>query len=259
MTVHIDIDRAEIGKNVNPDMSMWGDVKETLREILAVTPKYEHPEWVAQVEEYKSAAVLPTPKEFGPQTIIEEVNRRSGPDTVVATDVGQHQMWTMQYYRFERSKTLLTSGGLGTMGYGLGAAIGGCIANGRERTVLFTGDGSFGMNLNEMVTAVKQQLPITIVIMNNDVLGMVRQWQTIFYDCHYSQTTLDRSTDFPALAKAFGAEGYAACTMDDLKAALDAAEKETGPVLIDCHIDMDEKVLPMIPPGRSVKDMIVKG
>ena len=259
MTVHIDIDRAEIGKNVNPDMSMWGDVKETLREILAVTPKYEHPEWVAQVEEYKSAAVLPTPKEFGPQTIIEEVNRRSGPDTVVATDVGQHQMWTMQYYRFERSKTLLTSGGLGTMGYGLGAAIGGCIANGRERTVLFTGDGSFGMNLNEMVTAVKQQLPITIVIMNNDVLGMVRQWQTIFYDCHYSQTTLDRSTYFPALAKAFGAEGYAACTMDDLKAALDAAEKETGPVLIDCHIDMDEKVLPMIPPGRSVKDMIVKG
>ncbi len=259
MTVHIDIDRAEIGKNVNPDMSMWGDVKETLKEILAVTPKYQHPEWVAQVEEYKSAAVLPTPKEFGPQTIIEEVNRRSGPDTVVATDVGQHQMWTMQYYRFERSKTLLTSGGLGTMGYGLGAAIGGCIANGRKRTVLFTGDGSFGMNLNEMVTAVKQQLPITIVIMNNDVLGMVRQWQTIFYDCHYSQTTLDRSTDFPALAKAFGAEGYAACTMDDLKAALDAAEKETGPVLIDCHIDMDEKVLPMIPPGRSVKDMIVKG
>lgn len=259
MTVHIDIDRAEIGKNVNPDMSMWGDVKETLKEILAVTPKYQHPEWVAQVEEYKSAAVLPTPKEFGPQTIIEEVNRRSGPDTVVATDVGQHQMWTMQYYRFERSKTLLTSGGLGTMGYDLGAAIGGCIANGRKRTVLFTGDGSFGMNLNEMVTAVKQQLPITIVIMNNDVLGMVRQWQTIFYDCHYSQTTLDRSTDFPALAKAFGAEGYAACTMDDLKAALDAAEKETGPVLIDCHIDMDEKVLPMIPPGRSVKDMIVKG
>ncbi len=259
MTVHIDIDRAEIGKNVSPDMSMWGDVKETLKEILAVTPKYEHPEWVAQVEEYKSAAVLPAPKEFGPQTIIEEVNRRSNPDTVVATDVGQHQMWTMQYYQFEKPQTLLTSGGLGTMGYGFGAAIGGCIASGRKRTVLFTGDGSFGMNLNEMVTAVKQELPITIVIMNNDVLGMVRQWQTIFYDCHYSQTTLDRSTNFPALAKAFGAEGFAAYTMDDLKAALDVAEKAEGPVLIDCHIDMDEKVLPMIPPGRSVKDMIVKG
>ena len=145
------------------------------------------------------------------------------------------------------------------MGYGLGAAIGGCIGSGRKRTVLFTGDGSFGMNLNEMATAVSQELPITIVIFNNDVLGMVRQWQTIFYDCHYSQTILDRKTDFPALARAFGAYGFTAWTMDDLRAALEAADQAEGPVLIDCHIDMDEKVLPMIPPGRSVKDMIVKG
>lgn len=259
MTVHIDIDRAEIGKNVNPDISMWGDVKEILTQILAVTPKCNHPEWLEQIEEYKNAAVLPTPKAFGPQTIIEEVNRHGNDDTVVATDVGQHQMWTMQYYQFEKSHKLLTSGGLGTMGYGMGAAIGGCIANGRKRTVLFTGDGSFGMNLNEMATAVSQELPLTIIIMNNDVLGMVRQWQTIFYDGHYSQTTLDRKTDFPALAKAFGADGYSAYTMEDLKAALDAADRAEGPVLIDCHIDMDEKVLPMIPPGRSIKDMIVKG
>jgi len=165
----------------------------------------------------------------------------------------------MQYYRFEKSHKLLTSGGLGTMGYGLGAAIGGCIANGRKRTVLFTGDGSFGMNLNELATAVSQELPITIIVMNNDVLGMVRQWQTIFYDGHYSQTTLDRKTDFPALAKAFGASGYAAYTMEDLKKALDIADHSEGTVLIDCHIGMDEKVLPMIPPGRSIKDMIVKG
>lgn len=259
MTIHIDIDRAEIGKNVNPDISMWGDVKEILKQILDVLPKYEHPEWIEQIEEYKSAAVLPAPSAFGPQTIIEEVNRHADADTVVATDVGQHQMWTMQYYRFEKPRRLLTSGGLGTMGYGLGAAIGGCVANGRKHTVLFTGDGSFGMNLNEMATAVSQELPITIIVMNNDVLGMVRQWQTIFYDCHYSQTTLDRKTDFPALAKAFGAEGFSAYTMEDLKAALDAADKSEGPVLIDCHIGMDEKVLPMIPPGRSVKDMIVKG
>lgn len=259
MTVHIDIDRAEIGKNVNPDISMWGDVKEILTKILAVVPKCKHPEWVEQIEEYKSAAVLPAPKDFGPQAIIEEVNRHGNEDTVVATDVGQHQMWTMQYYQFEKPHKLLTSGGLGTMGYGLGAAIGGCIANGRRRTVLFTGDGSFGMNLNEMATAVSQELPITIIIMNNDVLGMVRQWQTIFYDCHYSQTTLDRKTDFPALARAFGAEGYSAYTMEDLKKALDDADRTEGPVLIDCHIDMDEKVLPMIPPGRSIKDMIVKG
>lgn len=259
MTVHIDIDRAEIGKNVNADISMWGDVKEILTKILAVIPKYEHPEWVAQIEEYKSAAILPAPQAFGPQAIIEEVNRHGNEDTVVATDVGQHQMWTMQYYRFEKSHKLLTSGGLGTMGYGLGAAIGGCIANGRKRTVLFTGDGSFGMNLNELATAVSQELPITIIVMNNDVLGMVRQWQTIFYDGHYSQTTLDRKTDFPALAKAFGASGYAAYTMEDLKKALDIADHSEGTVLIDCHIGMDEKVLPMIPPGRSIKDMIVKG
>lgn len=259
MTVHIDIDRAEIGKNVNADISMWGDVKEILTKILAVIPKYEHPEWLAQIEEYKSAAILPAPQAFGPQAIIEEVNRHGTEDTVVATDVGQHQMWTMQYYRFEKSHKLLTSGGLGTMGYGLGAAIGGCIANGRKRTVLFTGDGSFGMNLNELATAVSQELPITIIVMNNDVLGMVRQWQTIFYDGHYSQTTLDRKTDFPALAKAFGALGYAAYTMEDLKKALDIADHSEGTVLIDCHIGMDEKVLPMIPPGRSIKDMIVKG
>ena len=259
MTVHIDIDRAEIGKNVNPDVSMWGDVKEILKELLAVVPQYHHPEWVSQIEEYKNAEVLPKQKEFGPRPIIEEVNKHCGPDTVVATDVGQHQMWTMQYYHYEKPRTLLTSGGLGTMGYGLGAAIGGCIACGGRRTVLFTGDGCFGMNLNEMATAVSQWLPITIVIFNNNVLGMVRQWQTIFYDGHYSQTTLDRQTDFPALAKAFGAEGYSAFTISDLQAALDAADQSDGPVLIDCHIDMDEKVLPMIPPGRSAKDMIVKG
>lgn len=259
MTVHIDIDRAEIGKNVNPDISMWGDVKEILRRILEVVPECRHPEWMEELEEYKSAAVLPAPKEFGPQNIIEEVNRHGDADTVVATDVGQHQMWTMQYYKFEKTRKLLTSGGLGTMGYGMGAAIGGCIANGRKRTVLFTGDGSFGMNLNEMTTAVSQQLPLTIIVMNNDVLGMVRQWQTIFYDCHYSQTTLDRKTDFPALARAFGAQGFTAYTMEDLKTALAEADQSEGPVLIDCHIDMDEKVLPMIPPGRSIKDMIVKG
>lgn len=259
MTVHIDIDRAEIGKNVNPDISMWGDVKEILGTLLEKMPQYEHPEWIAQIEEYKNAAVLPPTKEFGPGPIIGEVNRHYAPDTVVATDVGQHQMWVMQYYHVEKPRTLLTSGGLGTMGYGLGAAIGGCIGSGRKRTVLFTGDGSFGMNLNEMATAVSQELPITIVIFNNDVLGMVRQWQTIFYDCHCSQTILDRKTDFPALARAFGAYGFTAWTMDDLRAALEAADQAEGPVLIDCHIDMDEKVLPMIPPGRSVKDMIVKG
>lgn len=257
-TVHIDIDRAEIGKNINPDISMWGDVKEILGQILRVVPKCEHPEWIEEVEGYRKVSQTLEFGGFNPRTIIEEVNQHMEPDTVVATDVGQHQMWTMQYYKFETPHTLLSSGGLGTMGYGLGAAIGGCFASGKKRTLLFTGDGSFAMNLNEMATAVKQNLPITIVLMNNEVLGMVRQWQTIFYDSRYSQTVLERKTDFPMLAKAFGAEGYSASNMEELRQALDAADQADGPVLVDCHIGKDERVLPMIPAGRSIKDVILK-
>ena len=259
MTIHIDIDRAEIGKNVSPDVSLWGDVKEILSGILKKLPEHRHPDWIRTVEEYKDANVLPPESEFSPRAIIEEVKKHCEDGTIVATDVGQHQMWTVQHFPFERPRTLLTSGGLGTMGFGMGAAIGGCIACGRKRTVLFTGDGSFGMNLNEMATAVSQRLPLTILVMNNDVLGMVRQWQTIFYDGRYSQTTLDRKTDFSALARAFGAMGFSAGTLSELRDALDEADRTDGPVLIDCHIGMDEKVLPMIPPGRSAKDMIVKG
>lgn len=258
MTVHIDIDRAEIGKNVSPDVSLWGDVKEILNQLLDQVPKSSHPEWVAQVEEYKAAEAVAPNRTFNPKNIIEEVNRHCAEDTIVATDVGQHQMWTMQYYKFEKPKTLLTSGGLGAMGYGLGAAIGGCVASGKKRTILFTGDGSFGMNLNELATVVSQELPITVVLLNNNVLGMVRQWQTIFYDERYSQTTLNRKTDFGALARAFGADGYTAQTLDELERVLDVTGHMSGPVLIDCHIGMDEKVLPMIPPGRSVKDMIME-
>lgn len=258
MTVHIDIDRAEIGKNVSPDVSLWGDVKDILNRLLEQVSQCEHPEWIAQVEEYKAAETPPPDRKFTPKNIIEEVNRHCFDDTIVATDVGQHQMWTMQYYKFEKPQTLLTSGGLGAMGFGLGAAIGGCVASGRKRTVLFTGDGSFGMNLNELATAVSQELPITVIVFNNDVLGMVRQWQTIFYDCRYSQTTLNRKTDFGAVARAFGADGYSAQTIDDLERVLAVTGQIKGPAVIDCHIDMDEKVLPMIPPGRSVKDMILE-
>lgn len=258
MTVHIDIDRAEIGKNVSPDVSLWGDVKDILNRLLEQVPQCEHPEWIAQIEEYKAAEEAPPSKKFTPKNIIEEVNRHCKDDTIVATDVGQHQMWTMQYYKFEKPQTLLTSGGLGAMGFGLGAAIGGCVACGRKRTILFTGDGSFGMNLNELATVVSQDLPITVVVFNNNVLGMVRQWQTIFYDSRYSQTTLNRKTDFGALARAFGADGYTAQTIDELERVLSVTGQIGGPAVIDCHIDMDEKVLPMIPPGRSVKDMILE-
>ncbi len=256
--VHIDIDRAEIGKNVKPDIEMCGDVKEVLTELLRVTPTCSHIDWLSRIEELKNAKVLPAAKEYSPRTIIEEVQKHTTPDTVVATDVGQHQMWVSQYYKVEKPRRLLTSGGLGTMGYGLGAAIGGCIATGRRKTVLFTGDGSFGMNLNEMATAVSQDLPITIVLFNNNVLGMVRQWQTVFYNENYSASVLDRKTDFPALARAFGADGVCVESMEELRAALDEADKAEGPFLIDCHIDEDEKVLPMIPPGHSAKDIILE-
>ncbi len=258
--IHIDIDKAELGKNVQPDLSVQGDVKEILTDLLKDLEEQQHPDWRKQIEEYKKEGPPERPGEFCPKNIIEKVREHTEDSTVIATDVGQHQMWTVQYYRFEKPRTLLTSGGLGTMGYGLGAAIGGCIGSGRKRTVLFTSEGSFGMNLNELCTVVSQELPVTVVILDNNVLGMVRQWQGIFYGERYSQTTLNRKTNFAALADAFGAKGYSVSSLEELEEVLKATDTgDTGSYVIDCHIDMDEKVLPMIPPGKSIKDIILKG
>ena len=192
-----------------------------------------------------------------PYQVIDCVNSRTNENTPIATDVGQHQMWVAQKYNFKRPRTFITSGGLGTMGFGMGGAIGACVATG-ERTVLFTGDGSFGMNLNELATAVSQNLPLVIIIMNNGVLGMVRQWQTMFYNEHYSETTLDRKTDFVKLAEAFGAKGMRAADLNALSECLDQAFAENGPVVIDCIIDKDERVLPMVPPNSPITDLIVE-
>ena len=255
--IHIDVDLAEIGKNIPADICICGDAKDVLTELLKNLPDMQNEAWLSRIEELKQVENGPRNQDFTPQNIIEVVRRRQNESTIVATDVGQHQMWTMQYYRFGNPRTLLTSGGLGTMGYGMGAAIGGCIANNRQRTVLFTSDGSFGMNLIELATAVGQELPLTIVILNNGVLGMVRQWQNMFYDKRYSQTTLDRKTDFPAVARAFGAAGYSAENLTQLEKALDSLPGN-GPAVIDCRIDMDEKVFPMIPPGGTVKDIIIR-
>ena len=255
MTVHIDIDRAEIGKNVSPDVSLWGDVKEILTKILEALPEHKHPEWVAELEGYKHEMILPAPKPYGPEAIIEEVHKHCTDDTVVATDVGQHQMWTMQFYPFEKPHTLLTSGGLGTMGYGLGAAIGGCIAARGRRTVLFTGDGSFGMNLNEMATAVSQELPITIVIFDNDVLGMVRQWQTLFYGKRYSQTVLNDKVDFCKVAEALGCDAIRVTKKEEMEPALREAIAKKAPVLIECVIPEDDKVFPMVPAGAPIAEV----
>ncbi|MBE6653860.1 MAG: biosynthetic-type acetolactate synthase large subunit [Ruminococcaceae bacterium] len=257
--IHIDIDAAELDKNVIVDLGIQGDVKDAIARIIEKIAPASHPDWWKEIEEIKKFEAENTAPQIGsltPYDVIETVNSYLPDDTPVATDVGQHQMWTAQKYRFETPRTFLTSGGLGTMGFGMGAAIGGCVATGK-RTVLFTGDGSFGMNLNEMTTAVSQNLPLIVVILNNGVLGMVRQWQAAFYNQHYSQTTLERKTDFPALARAFGAKGFAVTNVDELHAAMKEAVGTNGTVLIDCAIDMDERVLPMIPPGGAIENMIL--
>lgn len=258
--IHIDVDAAELGKNIVPTLGIHGDVKDALSRIISKLSKKSHPEWqkeIAALREYEKSHEAKQIGALTPYDIVETVNSYMSDDAPVATDVGQHQMWTAQRYRFEKPRTFLTSGGLGTMGFGLGAAIGGCVASGRKRTVLFTGDGSFGMNLNEMATAVSQKLPVIIVVMDNGVLGMVRQWQAAFYNGHFSETTLGRKTDFPALAKAFGAKGYLVSTKEELDDTMKKAIEEDGPVLIDCVMDKDERVLPMIPPNGSIDDIIL--
>jgi acetolactate synthase-1/2/3 large subunit len=256
--IHVDIDMAEIGKNVASQMDICGDVKDVLTQLLPLLPAQRNDEWLARIDELKkSAQTAYINTGFSPQNIIETVRRVCGDDTVIATDVGQHQMWVMQHYTFKQPRTLLSSGGLGAMGYGMGAAIGASLAKNRQRTVLFTGEGSFGMNLNELATAVTQKLPLVIVIFNNNTLGLPRQWQTLMYEERYSQSTLNRKTDFPALAKAFGAEGFSAENLPQLEKALNSLPSNK-PAVIDCRVDIDEKVLPMIPPGGSVKDIIIR-
>jgi acetolactate synthase-1/2/3 large subunit len=257
--IHIDVDAAELGKNVTVDLGIRGDVKDALARIIAKVAEKKNPEWWEEIAKIKEFVAQNEAKQIGsltPYDVIETVNSYLNADSPVATDVGQHQMWTAQKYNFENPRTFMTSGGLGTMGYGMGAAIGACVATGKK-TVLFTGDGSFGMNLNEMTTAVSQKLPLIVVVLNNGVLGMVRQWQAAFYNHHFSETTLNRKTDFPALARAFGAAGYSVETLDELNMAMKMAMKNEGPVLIDCAIDMDERVLPMIPPGGAIENMIL--
>ena len=256
--IHVDIDLAEIGKNIASHMDICGDIKYVLSQLLPALTAKQNDEWLAHIKELKQAGQASYASSgFSPQNIIQTVRRICDDDTVIATDVGQHQMWVMQHYPFQKPRTLLSSGGLGTMGFGLGAAIGACIAKNRQRTLLFTGDGSFGMNLNELATAVSQELPLVIVIFNNGVLGLPRQWQTEFFEGRYSHTTLNRKTDFSALANAFGAKGFTAKSLPELEQALQNLPS-CKPAVIDCRIDMDEKVLPMIPPGGSVKNIIVK-
>ncbi|MGN0582175.1 MAG: biosynthetic-type acetolactate synthase large subunit [Oscillospiraceae bacterium] len=256
--IHIDIDAAELDKNITSSVGIAGDVKETVNKLISMVEKKQNTEWNAQIEKFKAdeAASFKKSDSMTPYDIVDAVNEKMPENAVIVTDVGQHQMWVAQRYRFEQSRKFISSGGLGTMGFGLGAAIGSYEAT-KDPVVLFTGDGSFGMNLNELATAVSDNVPVIIVVMNNGVLGMVRQWQTLFFDKHYSNTTLDkRQTKFTKIAEAFGALGFSAINTDELKKALDEAIASKRPCVIDCAISEDEFVLPMLPPGGSIDNII---
>jgi len=257
--IHIDIDGAELDKTVHPTHGLRGDMKLTLQKLLPLLNEVKNPAWNAEIARYRAEeeAALDTREGMTPRNVLEMLNRHLGENTPVATDVGQHQMWTAQYAKLHTPRRFVSSGGLGTMGFGMGAAIGAQLGTG-ERSVLVTGDGSFGMNLNELATAVTENVPMVILVMNNGVLGMVRQWQTLFFDKHYSNTVTGRRTDFVRLAEAFGAKARRALTLEELDAALSEAFSHDGPFLVECAVDKDEFVLPMLPPGGSMDDIIVK-
>ena len=260
--IQLDTDLSEINKNVKVDVGLIGNIVSSFKKILERCEKQTHPEWHEVVERHKqkqanieARAEAASKTNMTPKNIFDIINEIKDENTVIATDVGQHQMWAAQYVDFEKPRRFASSGGLGTMGYGLGAAIGAQIASG-DKTVLITGDGSFGMNLNELATAVTYNTPVIIVIMNNGVLGMVRQWQTLFYGKRYSNTTLSRKTDFVKLGDAFGLKAERVSTLGEFRDAFTRAMSHNGPYIIDTLIDMDEFVLPMLPPGGSIDDII---
>ena len=260
--LHIDIDPAEISKNIPAYVALVADVKQALIALNAAGLPHSNPEWLTEVRALMSAPdnhLAMDASILNPELVLKAVNKRLPPDNPVATDVGQHQMWVSQYYSFERPRTFITSGGLGTMGFGMGAAMGACIGTGLKKTVLVTSDGSFHMNMNELATAVTNHLPLIVLVLNNSVLGMVRQWQTMFFGKRYSNTTLNRPTDFCLLAQAFGAKGLRLETLDKLDSVLDKAFSLAGPVVVDVRIQRDEMVLPMIPPNGTIRDMILRG
>ena len=253
--LQLDIDPAEINKNIKVDASIIGDVKVILRKLNARLDPINHDEWIAHIERMKDMYPLRYDKNMltGP-FIIQTVNEVTQGDAVIVTEVGQHQMWAAQYYNYRQPRTLLTSGGLGTMGYGLGAAIGakmGC----RDKTVInIAGDGCFRMNMNEIATAARYNIPVVELIVNNHVLGMVRQWQTLFYGKRYSQTILNDSVDFVKLAEAMGAKAYRVTQKEELEPTLREAISLNAPVVIDCQISCDDKVFPMVSPGAPIAD-----
>lgn len=258
--LHIDTDRAEIDKNVKTDHSIIGDAKLVLERLAKTVKQQHHDEWMNKIYEWEGEYPIHKPYDgvFTPQCIMETVNAAIGRDSIATTDVGQHQMWAAQYLMVERPRKFITSGGLGTMGFGLGAAIGAQVANPDYVVVNITGDGCFHMNMQELATAAKYDLPVIDVIINNNVLGMVRQWQNLFYDKRFSNTTLDKKTDYELVAKGMGANAFTATNKEELEKAMAAAvaDRKT-PSVINCIIDSDDFVLPMVPAGKSISDPIL--
>ena len=258
--LHIDIDAAEINKNIRTDVSIVGDLKEVLTLLNQRLAQQRHDEWIGHIMEMKEKYPLSYDHSaLSCPYIIEEIDRITGGDAVITTDVGQHQMWAAQFYQYSMPRTLLTSGGLGTMGYGLGACIGAKVGRPDKICINIAGDGCFRMNMNELATASRYQIPIIQVVINNHVLGMVRQWQTLFYGKRYSQTVLNDSVDFCKVAEGLGCEAIRVTRMEDVAPAVERAIALKKPVLLDCIIPEDDKVFPMVPAGAPISEAFDAG
>lgn len=253
--LQIDIDPAEMNKNIIIDQGVVGDIKAVLRKLNEVLPQQDHTEWMKKIQDYKEK--YPLKYHDGVLTgpfVVEEIYRQTKGDAIITTEVGQHQMWAAQFYKYSKPHTLITSGGLGTMGYGLGAAIGAQIGNPEKTVINIAGDGCFRMNMNELATASRQKLPLIEVIVNNHVLGMVRQWQTLFYKQHYSATVLDDGVDYVKIAEAMGAAARRVTTQEEFNAAFQEALESKTPFVIDAIVDSDDKVWPMVAPGAPINE-----
>ncbi len=257
--LHIDVDPAEINKNVQSDHHIIGDIKEVLERVNSKIDQKSHNAWLKEVQKMKKDFPLKYPQDgLRGQYIIEKLNEITKGDAIITTEVGQHQMWTAQFYKFKTPKSLVSSGGLGTMGFGLGASIGAQLGNPDKRVINIAGDGCFKMNLQELATAVNYNLPITFLVIDNNALGMVRQWQSLFFDKRYSQTTLNHKSNFVGLAENFGMKGYKLDHKEDVEEILKKAVETDGPVLVHCTIDADDKVFPMVAAGEAIDNLILE-
>ncbi len=253
--IQIDVDVAEMNKNIMIDAGIEGDIKVVLGRLNERLEQQDHAEWVEKIQKYKESYPLTYhPDVISGPFVVEEIYRQTKGEAIISTEVGQHQMWAAQYYKYTKPRTFLTSGGLGTMGYGLGASLGAKMGCPDKVVVNIAGDGCFRMNMNEIATAVRHNIPVIQVVINNHVLGMVRQWQNLFYEQRYSATVLNDAVDFVKLAEAMGAEGIRATTQEEFKSAFEKALSLGRPVVIDCQIDSDDKVWPMVAPGAAISE-----